>query len=437
MMAVDENLRLMNGTLPHDPFEDADPVSDPNMPPTAWFADEVPANEAAPPASPWDTRIVPAKAEWFAIPPPKRDWLLRDQRTDHAAGVLPLGKVGQMIGEGGVSKTMAVMQLGLSGVTGLPWLGTFSIPTPGRVLMVLGEEDAEEVQRRAFHAARAVTLPAFDPSLLVTLPLASVPCAMLDKDPAGNPVESDFFRWFMGYVGTLADLRLIVVDPLSRFAGLDAETDNAAATRFIQALEALARVTGATVLFVHHTNKASRGPGGAVTAASGRGSSALIDGVRWGCALSAERVDGLAEEERDRLGEVVTLTFTKSNYSKKAEPLLLRRDSEHGGALVRLDELDLELIAEARRGGDKAALRDAAKAERIRGRAEREDTALVEIVAGNPGIDTRDLRAAVAAKLGIAVGAAGDAISRAITSGRVVRDGDRHKGFRHHIGGSQ
>ena len=62
---------------------------------------------AAPPTNPWDQLVVPVRNHWYASPPPNRKWLLRDDRINGAPGVLPLGKVGQIIAEGGAGKTMA------------------------------------------------------------------------------------------------------------------------------------------------------------------------------------------------------------------------------------------------------------------------------------------------------------------------------------------
>ena len=79
-------------------------------------------------------------------------------------------------------------------------------------------------------------------------------------------------------IAPLTDLRLIVIDPAARFRGGE---ENAAedTTRFVEAIETLAKRTGAAVLVVHHTNKVSM-QGGEQNQSASRGSSALTDGVR-------------------------------------------------------------------------------------------------------------------------------------------------------------
>lgn len=68
----------------------------------------------------------------------------------------------------------------------------------------------------------------------------------------------------------------MVVEAVSRFCGPDAERDNAAGTRFCQALESLVEPSGgATILGCHHVNKTSRGTGATVDASGPMGFGAL------------------------------------------------------------------------------------------------------------------------------------------------------------------
>lgn len=275
--------------------------------------------EATPAPPPWADRVLDVESRWFTQAPARRTWLLRDHRTSE--GVLPLGKVGQLVAEGGGGKTMALVQLVVAVPNGGRWLGALDVASPGRVLAILGEEDFEETQRRIFYAARAGKVAAPADGMIVTMPLAGLPSEMVCRDPDGNPTDAPFLRWLREYLRAHNDWRLIVIDPLSRFAGLDAEKDNAQATRFIEALESIAVQTGATVLVAHHSNQSSRG-GGRVGATASRGVTALVDGVRWAATMGVEQVEGLDPIARERLGELVTVSFVKSNYSRKGAGLL-------------------------------------------------------------------------------------------------------------------
>lgn len=269
---------------------------------------------------------------FLSTAPPARRWLLK--RGDE--GVLPLGKVGMIAGAGAAGKTMALAQLALaitggadvkeSGAPG-KWLDTFTVDEHGHVLLALGEEDLEEMQRRLFNAARMMRLDghalARARKRLALLPLAGESVAFLRNDASRNLEPTDAYRLLRERLdGAGVEWRAIILDPLSRFAGADAEKDNAAATRFVETLETLSKVKGnPTVLVAHHTSQNARKEG-STDATGARGVTALTDGVRW--------VAGL---ERGPLKSSARLTSWKTNYSQGWEDVWLVRDSENGGAL--------------------------------------------------------------------------------------------------------
>lgn len=403
------------------------------------------APKKAPPPEPppaWVSRVTTVPADWYVTPPARRTYLLRDSRRDTATGYLPLGRVGQVIAEGGAGKTMAAaFQLAVAVATGTPWLGTFNVATAARALILAGEEDNDESQRRLYRTRRAAGAPIPPDGSIVVHALTGMTCGMVDRDAAGNWVDSPYLTQLRTWIAEHGPWGLVVVDPLSRFAGPDAETDNAAATRFTVALESLA--PGATTLSLHHTNKLSRNVNGEITASAGRGASGLVDGARWQAAMGVERLNFEDRDVRERLGEIVVLAHTKSNYSRKAAPLLLRRDNDNGGALLPLDADDLEMVAASRAGAEPRRARTAEReADRARTLSERErkdaelraaklsgreaerrqrddddDQAVAAILEGEPTIKIRELRAVVRARRACG----GDRADAAI---RRVRRGD-------------
>jgi RecA-family ATPase len=285
---------------------------------------------------------------------------------------------------------MALLQLAIAVATGTDWLGTFAVGSPGRVLAVFGEEDEEELWRRTYNATRLPGMRAPAPGSIVTLPLAGVHCAMLERDDRGNPVESAFTRWLREYLGQPGDpWSLIILDPLSRFSGPDVERDNAVATTFVEVVESLAVQTGATSLLSHHTNQAARTPGAKLDATSGRGVTGLYDGPRWQAGLSVQKVALDDAEERERLGRIFTFAQTKSNYSRAFEPVLLRQAD--GGPFVPLDETDLALVERARGRDPDRERRQGAKDAESSARQSVEDRAVIQAIHERPGIPTRDL----------------------------------------------
>ncbi len=284
-----------------------------------------------PPPGPLD-HVWRTLAEWnvFGVEPPPRQWLLErpNPQTNGATrmGALQLGKTGLLVSPGGVGKTLALLQLAISVATGRPWLDHFTTPNPGRVLIALGEEDADEIHRRAYSVARAMRLTDEQVALagrnIVAMPLAGMHMAIVES-AGGRTTETPMLDALRKKLGD-GEWRLVILDPLSRFAGGDTEKDNAAATRFVEAIESLAKMGGRpSVIVAHHTSKPPRGDGKPARASANdaRGASGLIAGVRW--VANLESVKGGAQ-----------LTITKSNYAANEDDVLhLTRDFDQGGYL--------------------------------------------------------------------------------------------------------
>lgn len=326
------------------------------------------AGFAAPKApDPFTDRWKPLDPSWLGEKPPGRTWLLRrpaDDNGDVSHGFLPLGKVGMVAAKGGAGKTMALVQLALAIATGRDWLG-YSTPTQGRVLLALGEEDETELRRRVHYAFDAMWPEPTGPTenakrldrereaareairrRVVALPLAGLPVAFVSTDPKTREVSQtealEHLRRRLADDGG-EPWRLIVLDPLSRFAGAETETDNAAATRFVQAVESLAEAHGnPTVLVAHHTTKTSRkGDDPALDATAARGASALTDGVRWVLSMLPEPPPFPGTPS-----PFVHLELVKSNYSPPAPRITVVR-IDHG-ALRELTAPERQQLAEQR-----------------------------------------------------------------------------------------
>lgn len=359
---------------------------------------------------------------WGALsqePPPRR-WLLTrpDDETNGMAspiGVLQLGKVGLLIGAGGAGKTMLLIALALAVATGRRWLDLFGVAHPGRVLLALGEEDVEEVWRRCFAVARAMRLT--DEQVLVAaqnivaLPLAGVPVALVEAE-GGNTRATEMLHEVRERMRS-QEWRLIIFDPLSRFAGADTEKDNTAATRFVQAVESLVSVPGSPAVIIgHHTNKLSRTEGTKASASNARGSSAITDGARWVAELESRGDDG------------AKLTITKSNYSLCGAPVELVRDHARGGYL------------RAATSEEARQRRDASQADedkRTEERLQRMDEEVLAALVARPGLSKTQLKDVVTGR-GQDVGRS---VERLMRSGRIRPSATVKHGFEAVAGGSE
>jgi hypothetical protein len=218
---------------------------------------------------------------------------------------------------------MSLVQLALSIATGGSWLGAIDVATPGRVLLMLAEEDTEEVRRRIYYCARGMELSDSDAQLaldrIVPLGLSGEDVSLVTADMDSRTVAPTATHAALMREAAAHDYSAILLDPLARLAP-SCESDTAIATRTIEALEALARLPSRpTVLVAHHTPKWSRREGGGAEqgASAARGVTALTDGVRWVATLTGSTDDDLA------------IAVVKNNGAPGSEPIQLAR-GEYG-----------------------------------------------------------------------------------------------------------
>lgn len=206
--------------------------------------------------------------------PPERQYLLED--------CLPLGKVGAIIGQGGTSKSTLAMQISIGIATGSdPCDGAWKTATTGQVLCLFAEEDTNEIHRRIYNFTRDLSdddKKKVEKNLFVKSMVARDNLITAKSEQSSEVHATDYLIQLLRTIEQFIDLKLIIIDPASRFRGGD---ENAAqdTTRFVEALEQLSQLTGATVLIIHHANKASTSNSSSQNSA--RGSSAFVDGLRW------------------------------------------------------------------------------------------------------------------------------------------------------------
>jgi RecA-family ATPase len=266
-----------------------------------------------------------ARVERFVnYDPPPRRWLLVD--------CLPLGKVGLLVAPGGTGKSQLALQIAISVATGVAVADWWQVGEKGRVLALFAEEDEEELHRRVRTILRGVArTPEQEADLRGNLFIRSMTAAdnlMTKADSVGSVTRTSYAERLCATVKELSDLKLIIIDPASRFRGGNENTAEDA-TRFVEALELIAKTTGATVLVLHHANKASTKDGEQNQTAS-RGSSALTDGVRFQMNLALvtdKQATDLGLEEGTK-HEYIAAKITKSNYAPAGGMVFLRRGEQ-------------------------------------------------------------------------------------------------------------
>jgi hypothetical protein len=292
---------------------------------------------------PLRTMAVKLSRDLLQRAPPPRKFMLREANTGRP--IFLRGKVGLFAAAGGTGKSSAFGQLAISLATGLTWFGPGGWAPIGtmRVLLLAGEDDQEELERRLYFSAKDVG--AISDELLdlvarhvVAIPLAGRGCALTVDDSFSQTTllpETAFAVALREHVREETKqgrpYGMILIDPLSRFAGFDVEKDNAAATRWVQVVETFtAPDCGApAVLAAHHTKKRNgndREQDGHVVDLI-RGASALKDGVRWAAVLEQQKRNKGAPD-------LLTLRIVKANgVPPQLMPLVLCRDEANEGAL--------------------------------------------------------------------------------------------------------
>lgn len=272
---------------------------------------------------------------------------------------LPAKVVGAIFATGGVGKTSLALQLSACMATGTPF-GPF-IPTKPMKVLFIGGEDSEDIFHcRIFRAVPAMGMKASGGNIasakenllrrnLEVVSLVGTDRFITELDQAGNPRTTKVFQRLQETIRGIDGLDVLIIDPKSRFDGLN-ENDNSHATYFISCLEKLVGDHGITVLFSHHESKAQV-KDGEVKTSSGRGASALRDGVRWALSLG-EMGEKEAEKYDVDAGAHIEAAISKNNYGPKwGNTTYFRRDQD--GVLFpanlhseRVDAMAEELVRE-------------------------------------------------------------------------------------------
>jgi hypothetical protein len=263
--------------------------------------------------------------------PPRRRYLLKD--------CLPCGKVGAIVAPGGTGKSQFVLQLAAAVATGERLADHWEVEEVGAVLGLFAEDDKEELHRRLHGIAKGVgESPAargwrerMNQNLYLHSMVGQDNQMTCVKPGAREAERTDYADRLIATVEGIENLKLIILDPASRFRG-GSENDAQDSTRFIEACEYVAQQTGATVLILHHANKGSMQQGTEQTQSAARGSSAFTDGIRWQmnlATLSKDEASGAGIPD-DQRGLYLSARITKNNYAPPQLGAVFMKRGEHG-----------------------------------------------------------------------------------------------------------
>jgi len=256
--------------------------------------------------------------------------LIRIMEDEEQKIFIPKGVVGALIGSGGIGKTHWLTQLALAVTTGSYFLGQYPVASPGHVCLVLGENSDEDIWRLVYKSFSALVSKEnknnsakIVKDRLATLSVTGKNAAFI----AANGEELPFYTEFLATLKSMEPAEgwsLIILDPISRFMGSEAEKDNSVATAFISLIEKITlELRGKpAIIFGHHKSKIG-GSNNDIGQAAARGSSAITDGVRFQINLDTVRRDD------QYIDDEIKMCMVKSNHTKKYAPAILKK-GKHG-----------------------------------------------------------------------------------------------------------
>ncbi|MBP0048844.1 AAA family ATPase [Marinobacterium sp. AK62] len=249
----------------------------------------------------------------FTEAPPAIDYVLPNMAA---------GTVGSLISPGGAGKSMLILQL-IAQVAGGPDLLEIGQLPVGPVIY-LPAEDPPAVIHHRLHALGAH---------LTAEQKKAVADGLLIEPLIGRCPNIMTSSWFDGLKRAAEGRRLMVLDTLRRFH-IEEENASGPMAQVIGHMEAIAADTGCSIVFLHHSNKGAAMMGNGDQQQASRGSSVLVDNIRWQSYLSG-MTQAEAEEwgvDRSQRGYFVRFGVSKANYGAPVQECWFRR---HEGGILK------------------------------------------------------------------------------------------------------
>ena len=274
-------------------------------------------------------------AAFTELPPP----------LDYVLPNMVAGTVGALVSPGGAGKSMLALQLAAQIAGGPDLLEVGELPT-GLVVYLPAEDPPTAIHHR-LHALGAH---------LTAEQRQAVAEGLLIEPLIGKCPNIMALGWFDFLKRAAEGRRLVVLDTLRRFH-IEEENASGPMAQVIGRMEAIAADTGCSIVFLHHANKGAAMMGTGDQQQASRGSSVLVDNIRWQSYLSG-MTQADAEEwgvDGSQRGYFVRYGVSKANYGAPFQECWFRR---HEGGVLKpavLERQKRQLPAKLKsvaRGGD-------------------------------------------------------------------------------------
>lgn len=231
---------------------------------------------------------------------------------------IQLGRGGLVAGIGGSSKTRFLYHVAIgAAVESLPW--DWEIATPGKSVLVLTEDTAEDAHRTLYEMARGLGLTDAQIQRVadsVTIyPLAGKDMKLLARDERGALVKTPHFHELQSTIASLGGVVWVGIDLALSVTEGD-ELDQNDQRTLGKMADDLAVTTGAACFIAAHSTKGSQQTE-ELTSHNSRGGGAITDAVRMEYAM---RTMTAAEALRASISDIeerkrhVQLVATKGNH---------------------------------------------------------------------------------------------------------------------------
>lgn len=239
-------------------------------------------------------------ARWQGLTPPRREWLVQN--------CFAAGNVGLISGDGGIGKTILLLQLMACAATGRSWLGLEV--RQGRSLFLACEDDADELWRRLYDISRAmdVELADFGEHMLLR-PRVGQQNALIEFERyTGKPQSTRLYTRLLTRARAFGATYIVIDTATQTFAGNQNNESHVAA--YINQLRRLAISIQGIVILTKHPSVSGLQSG-----------SGLSGNVAWNNSVRSRLYFRKTKTGREIAG-------VKNNYGSLIDPIPLKWD--HG-----------------------------------------------------------------------------------------------------------
>lgn len=242
--------------------------------------------------------------------------------VDYVLPNMVAGTVGALVSPGGAGKSMLALQLSLQ-IAGGPDLLEIGELIQGTVTYLPAEDPLIAIHHRLHAMGKHMSE---EQKQLIASKLAVFPLIGVLPNIMGS-------QWRSALLKAAQGCRLMVLDTLRRFHG---EEENASGpmSQVVGAMESIAAETGCSIIFLHHASKGAAISGAGDLQQASRGSSVLVDNVRWQAYLA-----GMTQAEAETWGVdesqrvyFVRFGISKANYGA---PFKERWFRKHEGGILK------------------------------------------------------------------------------------------------------